>query len=79
MPIYEYRCQKCEHEFEELVFSKEQKINCPQCNNDGVTKGFSTFGVGASSAEHPCGSGTCDLSGSTPPCATGTACPSCIH
>ncbi len=30
MPIYEYFCEKCHHEFEELVFGDEVPI-CPHC------------------------------------------------
>lgn len=30
MPIYEYQCDKCHHEFEELVFG-DQLPSCPQC------------------------------------------------
>lgn len=30
MPIYEYQCDKCHHEFEELVFG-DQTPPCPQC------------------------------------------------
>ncbi|MBI5248652.1 MAG: zinc ribbon domain-containing protein [Desulfomonile tiedjei] len=30
MPIYEYRCGKCEVEFEKLVFGKDEVL-CPKC------------------------------------------------
>ncbi len=30
MPIYEYRCGKCEVEFEKLVFGKDE-VMCPNC------------------------------------------------
>lgn len=30
MPIYEYQCDKCHHEFEELVFG-DQLPPCPLC------------------------------------------------
>ncbi len=30
MPIYEYFCDKCQHEFEELVFGDEMPP-CPKC------------------------------------------------
>ena len=36
MPIFEYRCKKCEHEFEELVFNRKAKINCPECGFSGL-------------------------------------------
>lgn len=42
MPIYEYKCNHCEKDFEKLVFSGEDKdISCPQCKNKNVTKKMS--------------------------------------
>jgi putative FmdB family regulatory protein len=32
MPIYEYRCCKCEGDFEKLVFGKEE-VQCPKCGS----------------------------------------------
>ncbi len=33
MPIYEYRCRKCGHEFEELVFTSDK--DSPVCEKCG--------------------------------------------
>lgn len=30
MPIYEYRCDKCEDDFEVLVFGNDE-VACPRC------------------------------------------------
>jgi len=39
MPIYEYRCDECDCDFEKLVLSKsDEQIACPQCCEDKVTK-----------------------------------------
>ena len=39
MPIYEYKCKKCHHFFEKLVFKDDDiKIVCPKCENDNVQK-----------------------------------------
>lgn len=38
VPIYEYRCKDCGHEFEELVFSTKDKPVCPQCGSDQTEK-----------------------------------------
>ncbi|OQY01689.1 MAG: hypothetical protein B6I26_03580 [Desulfobacteraceae bacterium 4572_130] len=39
MPIYEYKCKKCCHCFEKLVFKDDNvKIVCPKCENDNVQK-----------------------------------------
>ena len=32
MPIYEYSCEKCGHEFEELVFDDAAPV-CPHCGS----------------------------------------------
>ena len=31
MPIFEYICQKCHHQFEALIFG-DQKAECPKCH-----------------------------------------------
>lgn len=39
MPIYEYRCDNCEHEFETIQkFSDEPLKNCPACKQDTLRK-----------------------------------------
>ena len=45
MPIYEYLCKDCNFEFETLVRSSSQKIECTKCKSDQVEKKFSTFGM----------------------------------
>ncbi len=42
MPIFEYRCEKCGHEFEALV-SSSQKADCPKCGSSKLDKKFSVF------------------------------------
>lgn len=37
MPMYEYRCAKCGHEFEELVFGDEAPA-CPACGTGETEK-----------------------------------------
>jgi putative FmdB family regulatory protein len=65
MPIFEYVCKECEHEFEALVFGK-QKAECPKCQSKKLEPQLSVFAVSAksgttnqpsmSSAAGPCGS-----------------------
>ncbi|MCP4594632.1 MAG: zinc ribbon domain-containing protein [bacterium] len=45
MPIYEYRCDRCEHEFEELARSMNAraKVKCPECGGTQVNRKQSTF------------------------------------
>lgn len=38
MPIYEYICNDCQNEFEELVMSKDETIFCPKCESKQVRK-----------------------------------------
>ena len=42
MPIYEYRCQACNSEFEALVLGSEKPC-CPDCSSDKVDRKMSTF------------------------------------
>lgn len=42
MPIYEYRCKKCEKEFEALVYGSE-KASCPTCHGKSLERLLSTF------------------------------------
>jgi len=37
MPLYEYSCQKCQHNFEALVFGAE-KVECPQCQGERLER-----------------------------------------
>ena len=67
MPIYEYTCKKCGHEFEELVFSQKDMPACPQCGSRNTEKLMSacsskidTGGPNFDALHHPgggCGSG----------------------
>ncbi len=63
MPIYEFVCPRCRHEFEELVASSERPA-CPRCASRDLEKRFSTFATNgdahdAPSAESPGSCGTC--------------------
>ncbi|MDX1579040.1 MAG: zinc ribbon domain-containing protein [Gemmatimonadota bacterium] len=37
MPIYEYRCEACEHEFELLV-RKDTRPACPACESESLER-----------------------------------------
>jgi len=60
MPLYEYRCQECDHLFELFVRQgSEPALKCPQCGSTEVRKVFSLFGTGvASGASSSTSSGT---------------------
>jgi len=38
MPIFEFACQNCGKEFERLVFRTDEKVECPECGQESVTK-----------------------------------------
>ena len=45
MPVYEFLCESCEQEFEELVLRRDEVIECPSCGSDRARKLMSTFAV----------------------------------
>lgn len=60
MPIYEYACNGCGHEFETLVRSGTTP-DCPTCHSTDLAKKLSVFAAGRSEAAAapalgPCGS-----------------------
>src|SRR6202162_916047 len=48
MPIFEYICKECEHEFEALIFGK-QRAECPKCQSKKLEPQLSVFAVSAKS------------------------------
>lgn len=73
MPIFEYLCKECDHEFEALVFG-DQKAECPKCRSKKLAPRLSVFAVstkgssGSAASVGPCGScgdprgpGSCSL------------------
>jgi putative FmdB family regulatory protein len=73
MPIYEYICKECDHEFEAIVYGS-QKAACPKCQSKQLAPQLSVFAVSAKgpsaprASAGPCGScgdprgpGSCSL------------------
>lgn len=59
MPIYEYKCNKCENEFEKLVFAGDDKeISCPECTSKEVSKKMSVASFMGSSSIGNCATGS---------------------
>ena len=55
MPIFEYICKQCDHQFEALVYG-QQKAECPKCHGSKLAPQLSVFAVsakGSSNARHP--------------------------
>jgi putative FmdB family regulatory protein len=45
MPIYEYRCDDCDHQLEVVQkLSEEQLVSCPECKKDSLKKIISAAG-----------------------------------
>lgn len=44
MPLYEYRCSRCEHDFELLVRESTAR-ECPSCGSPDLERQLSVFAV----------------------------------
>jgi putative FmdB family regulatory protein len=75
MPIFEYACKECNHQFEALVYGNE-KAQCPKCHSKKLAPQLSVFAVsakgsvGSAPSGGPCGScgdprgpGACSMRG----------------
>ncbi len=61
VPLYDFECRKCHHQFEDLV-SSASDARCPKCETADVEQLLSAFAVGGSSANKdaiPAGCGSC--------------------
>ena len=66
MPIYDYRCGQCSHQFEQLVRG-EQKVICPKCQGAALERLMSvparpvsgTLQARSSAPVPPSGGGCC--------------------
>jgi putative FmdB family regulatory protein len=58
MPIFEYACHQCGHEFEALTRASMQP-ECPECHSHELEKKLSVFATGSAqpvpAAFGPCG------------------------
>ena len=52
MPIFEYRCESCQREFEALVRPSSDPA-CPQCGGAGLTKLLSVFATAQTGSPEP--------------------------
>lgn len=61
MPLFEYKCDDCGKQFEELVSSSQTAVTCPHCGSTKTSKQLSVFaaGSGGSSTGSSCSSPGC--------------------
>lgn len=72
MPIFEFKCLKCEKFFEILIMNDEEmvELNCPECKSENFERvmsatnyamgpGAGAQGAGVSSKTRSCSSGSC--------------------
>ena len=50
MPLYEYKCTGCGHEFEVLILKASQPVACPACAGASVERLLSMFAVSSESS-----------------------------
>ncbi|KPK35031.1 MAG: FmdB family transcriptional regulator [Nitrospira bacterium SG8_35_1] len=62
MPIFEYKCSKCNEEFEKLVYGSSPEVSCPKCMSTDVAKKLSTFGMGGVEKQTSSGCTSCTKS-----------------
>ena len=75
MPIFEYACKKCDHQFEALLKSRSDKVVCASCGSTSLRKLLSAFNASTSGASP---ADSCQVSGqcaSTDTCSSGGGCP----
>ena len=70
MPLYEFTCRTCEHDFEALVYNGEA-VECPECSGRKVERRLSVPAKPRSEGQSlpmrcdpklpPCGPGCCRL------------------
>jgi len=55
MPIYEFHCEKCQTDFEQLFRTMEANpdARCPECGGKRVHRKLSLFGMSSSSRGEP--------------------------
>ena len=73
MPIYEYVCNDCGEEFEQLVFSSDKVIKCRKCGSANTAKKMSLFAMKTGSRFV----GTAKKGGSSCAGCTSSSCSSC--
>ena len=59
MPVFEFLCERCQHEFEELLLRRDEVAQCPNCGGDKTKKLLSAFAVTGSARRTGGSCGSC--------------------
>ena len=59
MPVYEYRCLRCQCAFERYVRTWSEAVSCPACAAEEVEKQLSTFAMAGGAPRGAGGGGGC--------------------
>ena len=66
MPLYEFKCKKCNKEFEKIVAWNSEGVECPECRSKETEKQLSSFAVRNTSGDSQAmGTPGCGSSGPT--------------
>lgn len=79
MPMYEYRCGGCGEDFEELVRSDDERVECPECGASTVTRKMSTFAYKSVGSGGATESSSASKGGHSCGGCAGGSCGSCGH
>lgn len=65
MPLFEYACRTCDHEFEALVRASSDTPECPSCHGTSLERRLSVFAAhtNGTAASAPMPSGPCGACG----------------
>jgi putative FmdB family regulatory protein len=61
MPIYEFKCNRCGKQFEQIVFAsdKGEPVPCPSCGKKDSCRLLSSFSCASSASGSAAGSSSC--------------------
>lgn len=74
MPIYEYKCLSCGHEYEELVAASAKTPNCPECGGSAERQISATVGTATRTVPDNNGHGCCGQRPGQKGCVPGSCC-----
>lgn len=67
MPLFEYACKDCGHEFEKIVATRRARVVCENCHSRRIEKKLSVFAVAGGSEAETFAEGGCDTCGADKP------------